>query len=344
MKRRTLLGTGLGAMVVAGQTAQAQTAMTLSLITDRPDAGRALAARLAAVSGGTIEVTVTESPSTEAAGFLDTVSSGGADMYLSAEEAFIGTNPAFGIYSAMPGGMSPSELEGWLSAGDGRFLLDLLGEEYGVKSFMIGDDGPLPLWSKAPLIGMNDLTGAAAGSVGLGVNAMRAMGVGNVVDIRAEAVDLSSLDVFEGLSVAQMDAQGLLATFPHITTPNAGRPSAALSLGVNLATWNALSDVNKSLLERAITAEHGMNRTITMHDSAVALQAAGDAITRHDMPADIWDAQIAAANQVMSDIFGSGNLGADVADGYLFFIGDVAGWSEIGEAAFVSARKGALAQ
>ncbi|WP_322891524.1 MULTISPECIES: hypothetical protein [unclassified Yoonia] len=344
MKRRTLLGTGLGAMVVAGQTAQAQSAVTLSCVTDRPDAARALGARLAAVSNGTITVSVTESPTTEAAGFLDTVSTGGSDMYLSATEAFVGTNPAFGIFSAMPGGMSPSELEGWMSAGDGRFLLDLLGDEYGVKAFMIGDDGPLPLWSKAPLTGLGDLTGAAAGSIGLGVNAMRVMGVGNVVDIRAEAVDLASLDVFEGLSVAQMEAEGLLATFPHMTTPNAGRPSAAMSVGINLATWNAMSDAQKSIVERCIMAEHGMNRTITMHDSAVALQAAGDAITRHDMPADIWDAQIAAASQVMSDIFGSGNLGADVADGYLFFIGDVAGWSEIGEAAFVSARKGALAQ
>jgi TRAP-type mannitol/chloroaromatic compound transport system substrate-binding protein len=173
---------------------------------------------------------------------------------------------------------------------------------------------------------------------------MGAMGVGNVVDIRAEAVDLASLDAFEGLSVAQMEAQGLLSTFPHMTTPNAGRPSAALSLGMNLATWNGLSDADKSLVERSITAEHGMNRTITMHDSATALQAAGDVIIRHDMPADIWNAQIAAANQVMSDIFNAGDLGTDVADGYLYFIGDVAGWSEIGEAAFVSARKGALAQ
>ncbi len=344
MKRRTLLGTGLGAMVVAGQTAQAQAALTLSLVTDRPDAGRALAARLAAVSGGAIEISITESPSTEAAGFLDTVATGGADMYLSATEAFVGTNAAFGIFSAMPGGMSPSELEGWMSAGDGRFLLDLLGEEYGVKAFMIGDDGPLPLWSKAPLTGLGDLTGAAAGSIGLGVSAMRAMGIGNVVDIRAEAVDLASLDVLEGLSVAQMDAQGLLATFPHMTTPNAGRPSAALSLGINLAVWNALSDAQKSLVDRCITAEHGVSRSLAMHQSAMALQAAGDAITRHDMPAEIWDAQIAASNSVMSEIFGSDTSAADVADGYMFFIGDVAVWSEIGEAAFVLARKGAIAQ
>jgi TRAP-type mannitol/chloroaromatic compound transport system substrate-binding protein len=344
MKRRTLLGTGLGVMAVAGSTARAQDAVTLSMVTDRPEAGRALAARLAAVTGGAIQISVTESAATEAAGFLETVSSGGADMYLSAEEAFIDTNPAFGIYSAMPGGMGPSELEGWLSAGDGRFLLDLMGEEYGVKSFMIGDDGPMPMWSKAPLSGLGDLTGAAVGSIGLGVLALRAMGVSNVVDIRAQDVDLASLDAFEGLSVSQMDAEGLLATFPHMTTPNAGRPSSALSVGINLATWNALSDADKSLLERSIIAEHGMNRTITMHDSAVALQAAGAAITNHMMPDDIWDAQIAAANQVMSDIFASSNLGADVADGYLYFIGDVAGWSEIGETAFVEARKGALAQ
>jgi TRAP-type mannitol/chloroaromatic compound transport system substrate-binding protein len=344
MKRRTLFGAGLGAMVVAGQPARAQAGLSLSLVTDRPDAARGLVARLAAVSGGMIALNVTQRPSTDAAAFLQLVSSGAADIYLSAAEAFVGSNPAFGIFSAMPGGMSPSELEGWMSAGDGGFLLDLLGMEHGVKAFMIGDDGPLPLWSKAPLTGLDDLTGAAVGSVGLGVHAMRALGVGSVVDIRAEAVDLASLDVFEGLSVAQMESAGLLASFAHMTTPNAGRPSAALSVGINLKTWNALSDAQKGIVERCIMAEHGLNRTISMHQSALTLQAAGAAINRHAMPTDIWDAQIAAANQVMSDIFAASTLDADVAGGYLFFIGDVAGWSEIGEAAFVAARKGALGQ
>ncbi len=344
MKRRTLLGTGLGVMAVAGTTAHAQSAVALTLVTDRPAAAQALADRVARTSGGTIQITVQTAPASDAAGFLSTVSSGGADMYLSAEEAFVDTNAAFGIFSSMPGGMSPSELESWVLVADGRFMWDILGEEYGIKSFMAGDDGPMPIWSKAPLSGAGDLTGSKVGSVGLGVNVMRAMGASDVSDIRISGVDVASLDAFEGLNVAQMAAAGLLGTFPHMTTPNAGRPASALSVGFNLGTWDALSETDQLLLDRCIMAEHGLNRAKAMHDSATALQAAGNAVTSHEMPQDIWNAQITASNATMLEIIESGDLGADVGDAYLYFIGDVAGWSEIGETAFFLGRKGALSQ
>lgn len=344
MKRRTLLGTGLGAMAVAGTPAKAQGTTTLSLISDRPAAAQALADRVARTTGGSIQITVQTASNADAAGFLSTVSSGGADMYLSAEEAFVATNAAFGIFSSMPGGMSPSELESWVQVADGRFMWDILGEEYGVKSFMAGDDGPMPIWSKAPLAGAGDLTGGRVGAVGLGVNVMRAMGASDVADIRTGGVDIAGLDAFEGLNVAQMAEAGLLDTFPHMTTPNAGRPSSALSVGFNFGTWDGLSEVDQVLLESCIKAEHGVSRAKAMHDSIVALQAAGDAVTSHEMPQDIWDAQIAASNTAMLEIIESGDLGADVGDAYLYFIGDVAGWSEIGETAFFLGRKGALAQ
>ncbi|MEL6682470.1 MAG: hypothetical protein AAFQ09_07470 [Pseudomonadota bacterium] len=344
MKRRTLLGTGLGAMVVAGAPARAQSAVTLTLITDRADKALALADRVARTSEGALQINVEAPTGTGAGTFLASVSAGDADMYLSAEEAFVDANAAFGIFSSMPGGMSPSELESWIKVADGRFMWDILGEEYGVKCFMAGDDGPMPIWSKSPLTSAADLTGGKVGSVGLGGNIMRAMGVGDVSDIRAGGVDLASLDAFDGLNVAQMAEAGLLDTFPHMTSPNAGRPSSALSVGFNIGVWNTLSNNDKILIERCIMAEHSINRMKAMHDSASALQAASASVTSNIMPQDIWTAQLAAANGTMLEIIESGNLGADIGDAYLYFISDVAGWSEIGETAFFLGRKGALTQ
>lgn len=344
MKRRTLLGTGLGAMVVAGTTAKAQSATTLSLITDRPAAAQALAARVANTTGGSIQINVETAPSTDAAGFLSAVSEGRADMYMTAEESFVGTNAAFGVFSSMPGGMSPSELEAWVLVADGRFMWDILGEEYGVKAFLAGDDGPMPIWSKAPLSNAGDLIGGRVGSVGLGASVMRNMGATDVVDIRAQAVDLGSLDAFEGLNVAQMADAGLLGAFPYMSTPNAGRPTSSVAVGFNLGKWQGLSEIDQITLERCMMAEHGASRAKAMHDSALALQAAGAAVTAQEVPQDIWDAQVNASNAVMLEIIESGDLGADVGDAYLFFIGDVAGWSEIGETAFFLGRKEALSQ
>jgi TRAP-type mannitol/chloroaromatic compound transport system substrate-binding protein len=170
------------------------------------------------------------------------------------------------------------------------------------------------------------------------------MGASDVTDIRTGSVAIGALDAFEGLNIAQMAAAGLLGAFPHMTTPNAGRPVSALSVGFNLSKWQGLSELDQMLLESCIKAEHGVSRARAMHDSIVTLQSAGRAVTPHVMPQDIWEAQISASNTTMLEIIESDNLGADIGDAYLYFIGDVAGWSEIGETAFFLGRKGALAQ
>lgn len=343
MKRRTLLSAGVGAAALAATPVVAQDRLALSLVTDRADAAASLAARLAAVSGGRISVDVQTAGSDAAPGFLDTVSGGGTDMYLTSQDAFVARNPAFGLFAAMPGGMSASELESWVLIADGRFMWDLLGEDAGIKGFMAGDDGAMPLWSRSPISGLSDLTSGRVGSTGLGLKALAEMGVTDTADIRAGA-DISSLTALEGLSATQMAQAGLLDAFPHMTTPNAGRPSAMLSVGVNLSRWSALSEADQLLIERCITAEHGTQRAKALHNNVVSLANAGSSVTAREMPQDIWDAQIAAANTVLAQMFDAGDLAADTADAYLYFIGDVAGWSEIGETAYFLGRKRALSQ
>lgn len=345
MKRRTFLGAGLGitATAAAAAPAAAQGQLSLSLLTDRAEVASALAERVAGMSDGRITLEVTVAGSDAAFGFLDKVSAGDADMYLTSQDAFVPRNPAFGLFSAMPGGMSASELESWILASDGGIMWDDLGAEFGVKCFMAGDDGVMPLWSRDPISGLADLASGPVGSSGLGLQLLTEMGVNETVDVLSGA-DLGSLVALEGLSAAQMAASGLLSTYPHMITPNAGRPSAMLSAGVNLERWSGLSETDQVLLERCIMAEHGTQRALTMHQNVAALSKAGSAIITHEMPEDIWAAQMAAANTLMVKMFDAGDLAADAADGYLYFIGDVAGWSEIGETAYFLGRKKALSQ
>ncbi len=341
MKRRTLLGGGVAAATVVATPAISQDRVSLSLLTDRGDAASSLSDRIGAVSGGRISVDVSTATASDTAGFLDQVSGGGADMYLTSHDAFVSRNPAFGLFAAMPGGMSPSELESWVTVGDGRFMLDLLGEEFGIKAFMAGDDGAMPMWARRPIAGLSDLQSGGVASSGLGLRVLSDMGVQNVVDILSGG-DLSSVAAIEGLSVAQMTRSGLLGAFPHMITPNAGRPSATLGAGVNLSRWSSLSEADQLLIERCIMAEHGVQRSLALHNNVVALSEAGSAVTSHEMPQDVWDAQIASANTVLAQMFDAGDIAADSADAYLFFIGDVAGWSEIGETAYFLGRKQAL--
>ncbi|MEH6740044.1 MAG: hypothetical protein V7695_16095, partial [Sulfitobacter sp.] len=210
MKRRTLLGAGLGVAAVAAVPVAAQDQLSLSLVTDRIAAASDLSARISAMSGGRITVEVREAGSDAAPGFLDDVSGGAADMYLTSQDAFVSRNPAFGLFAAMPGGMSASELESWILVGDGQLVWDALGEEFGIKCFMAGDDGAMPVWSREPINGLAGLQSGPVGSTGLGLQLLTEMGVGTVVDVMSGA-DYGPLLALEGFSAAQMAASGLLS-------------------------------------------------------------------------------------------------------------------------------------
>lgn len=351
MERRTFLRTGLraglgGAAAAAGATALAvpalaQGGLRLTLVTDRAAAGTALSARLDAASGGRMTLEVLERPASERAGFLSAVGGGEADLYLGAEDAFVDVDAGFGLLGAMPGGMGPSELEGWIAVGDGQRLWDALSAEHGVKAFLAGDDGPQPIWSKAPVEGLSDLAAGPVGSTGLGLAALRAMGV-EAVDIHAPGTDLSALAALEGLSAADMARADLLGTFPNMTAPSAGRPMSARSAGIALERWEGLDAADRLTLERALQAENGVSRSMALEASARAMRENAGAVRIAEMPQEVWDAQIAAAEAIMLGMLEADAARADMADAYLYFLADVAGWSEVGEAAFFLGRNRAL--
>ncbi|MCX7560689.1 hypothetical protein OS190_14010 [Sulfitobacter sp. F26204] len=343
MKRRTFLGSGLGVTTVAAVPAVAQDSLSFSLVTDRAAAATTLAARMAAMSDGRIIFEVKAAGTEAAPGFLDSVASGEADLFLTSQDAFVARNPAFGLFSSMPGGMSASELESWIMVADGRMMWDALGEEFGIKSFSAGDDGAMPLWSREPINGLADLSSGPVGSTGLGLQLLNELGIGDVVDVMS-GLDFKNLVAFDGFTPSQMAASGLLSSFPHMTTPNAGRPSATLGVGINLSRWTALPEADQFLIERCIMAEHGTQRALALHNNVLALNENASVIIEHETAQDVWDAQIAGANAILSKMFDAGDLAADAADAYLYFINDVAGWSAIGETAYFLGRKEALSQ
>ncbi|MEM9707723.1 MAG: hypothetical protein AAF871_02955 [Pseudomonadota bacterium] len=345
MKRRTVLGAGLGGLALSATAVSAQSRIPLSIVTDMPERAEGLARRVSAASAGRIAISVREAPASDAPGFLDAAGSGRVDGFVAYEDAFIADNPAYALFSAMPGGMSPSECEGWCEVADGTFFRDILGEEHGVKTFAFGDDGPMPLWSKEPLRGLSSLTSARIGTRGMGLQAYREMGAGSVEDItQARARDLRRFDLIEGMSYSEMAERELLGVFTHAVAPNAIRPMSTRAFGINLAKWQGMSPEDQTLLERCVTAEHGAIRAKAKHDNALTMRQVDGQVSSDAMPDDIWNAQIAAANALMGKMFDAGNTAADAADAYLYFLADVAGWSEIGEVAYFNGRKEVLSQ
>lgn len=337
MTRRNFLkhSLGAGAVLPLATPAVAQAKTALRLVTTDVTAAETLAAYVGDATDGALSIDVTDVGTDRAAGLLMDVAGGGSDMCLTGLDNFIAQNLAFGLFASMPFGMATGELEGWMHASDGADMLAMLAETYGVTMQFAGDQGVKPMWSKQPLPAMSAMQGLAIGSSGLGIANLQQAGATNVVDLAS--ADLGSLDVIDGMSATEIAAVGLADTFTHVTTSNPNTPSSVLSLVTANSAMDALADSHKTVLKRACSAALNAARARSLHASATALASMD--VNAQPMPDDVWQTLSSSAQGLLETIFNEGETQATVVDSYVYFLTDIAGWSEIGEAAFYKGRQ-----
>ena len=84
-----------------------------------------IASRIAALSGGRLEITVSAAGEiVPAFGVLDAVGSGVAEMGHSAAFYWQGKEPAATFFTTVPFGLLPNEHVAWIDAGGGQALWD----------------------------------------------------------------------------------------------------------------------------------------------------------------------------------------------------------------------------
>jgi TRAP-type mannitol/chloroaromatic compound transport system substrate-binding protein len=341
MIRRNFLRNSIGgsALFALATPVAAQSSPNLKLLSVDVESADALKTRIETATDKAMPIDVQSVADTDATSILASVASGDADMAMVPLHRFVDQNLAFGMFDSMPFGLSAGELEGWISASEGGEMLNTLMGEFGVSARLVNDKGTLPMWSRAPISDAAAFAGLKIGSRGLGILSLKAMGATTVMDLNDASVSWADLDVLDGVSVIEMQSKGLIDTFAHLTRVNPNTPTALSVLIVNDATMAGLSDSAKVVLERACSAELAASRGKAFHDNATALAGADGNLTAYDLPDDVWTGLNAGAKTVLKEIFESGQSQASVVDAYVYFLTDVAGWSEIGEAAYYAGRK-----
>ena len=145
--KKAAVGAAAAGTISAPAIAQDKTKLTMVTSWGRGlagvfDAAQRVADNVNAMSGGSLEIEI------KAAGELvgafevfDAVSSGQADMYHAAQYYFVGQHPGFGFFTAVPFGMTPTEINNWYYLMGGRELHDELAAEFGMKGFLAGNTG-----------------------------------------------------------------------------------------------------------------------------------------------------------------------------------------------------------
>jgi len=343
MDRRSFLRTSaLGGTAAAASTlaapVYAQGKRKLTLVTSWGrglagvfDAAQKSADNINAISDGTLEIEV------KAAGELvgafevfDAVTSGQADMYHAADYYFINQHPGYAFFTAMPFGMTATEMNNWYYHGNGMAMHDKLGEIFGLKSFLAGNTGTQAGgWFRKEINGPDDFSGLKFRMPGLGGKALGYMG--------ASVQNLPGAEVYQALASGAIDGTEWIgpwadekAGFQEITkfyyTAGFHEPGAGLTLATNREVFESLTPTQQAAIEISAGHANVWNLSQYLNNNGAALErlkAGGVKVL--EFPDSVWDAMGVASQQVYDEFMGD-ELFKEIYDDYIVSMKASSGW------------------
>lgn len=283
-----------------------------------------------------------------AAEVFDAVSTGAADIYHSADYYWQGKAKGFSFFTAVPMGLTATEMTGWMEFGGGQQLWDNLSAKFNIKPMHAGNSGhQMGGWFKKPMRSLEDFKGLKMRMPGIGGEVIRRMG--------GAAVKLSGGEIYQALQSGSIDATewvgpwndyafGFYREAPYYYGPGFHEPGAALSLGVNLNVWDKLDASDQAIFKAACRRANDISVGEYTHENAKALITLREKhnILPRVLPKDVWDKIGRLSEDVVAEIGNSNKQTKAIYDSYIHARNSYRTWTEISEGAYIKARAAAL--
>ncbi|WP_424931975.1 TRAP transporter substrate-binding protein [Amaricoccus macauensis] len=308
-----------------------------------------LADRITSLSEGRIEVQLFAAgelvPAFES---FDAVSSGAAEMYHAPDYYWQGKHAAFNFFSGVPMGLTCQELNSWIRYGGGQELWDELAGEFGVKCEMVGNTGAqMGGWFREPVTSLDDMKGLKIRMPGLGGEVMRQIG--------ASAVSLPGGEIFPALQSGAIDAVewvgpyndlafGFYKVLKNYMYPGWQEGGSGISLGMNLAWWESLSETEQQLIRTCCAAELDIMLSEFNFQNAMALNTllTEHGVQLHAYPGEVLAELAAASEDVVAQVGSGDELGERVYASFSNFRKLISEWSKLSEQGYLDARSSSL--
>jgi TRAP-type mannitol/chloroaromatic compound transport system substrate-binding protein len=306
-----------------------------------------VAERIAALSGGRFEITVSAAgevvPAFEV---LDAVGSGVAEMGHTASFYWQGKEPAAAYFTTVPFGLTPNEHVAWIDAGGGQALWDELYAPFGVKPFMGGNTGVcMGGWFRREIKSRDDVRGLKLRSLGLGGEIYRRLGALPQTTSPGEiliALQSGVIDGAEFVGPGSDIALGLYRFAPFYYGPGFNKPNGTGECIVSLKAWATLDAEMKAIVTHACAAEasYALAEMERLNIEALATLTTRDNAQLRTFPADLIAAARSQANDVLAEVAARSDRARKVHDSYASFRERIAAWSRISLQAVLEARQG----
>ena len=352
-RRKFLTGAAIGATGVAlAAPAVAQDRVELNIVStwprDFPGLGTSaqrLAARIEQLSDGTIKVNYfAAGERVKAFDSFDEVASGNSQAYIAADYYWVGKDPAFAYFTAVPFGMTVDEWNAWIMYSGGQELWDEVSGSFGLKAWPCGATGTQAGgWFAKEINDPEDFKGLKMRIPGLGGTVMSKLGV--------STISLPGGQIYENLVSGAIDAtewvgpyNDYFMKFYEVTkyyyTAGMHEPNANLAFGMNAEWWAGLSDYHKAVIEAACKEENNNQYSEIQARNGEYLRKLIDeqGVQVASYSDDIWDAFGEAAQEVFEETRAKSVLATKVDDAFQAALRDIGKSMALMQGQFTSQR------
>ena len=265
-RRRALLGTAAAAApaaLAAPALAQANPEVRWRLTSSFPrtldilfGTAEGIARRVAQLTGDRFQIRAFPGgeivPALQA---LDAVQAGTVECAHTASYYYVGKDPAFAFFTALPFGLNTRMMTAWFRHGGGNQLAAELFRDYNIVAFTAGDTGAqMGGWFRREVRTLQELQGLKLRIAGLAGQVFARLGAAPTQVAAADiypSLERGTLDAVEFVGPYDDEKLGFVRVAPHYYFPGFWEPGARLHLMVGSRAYDALPDPYKHALEVA---------------------------------------------------------------------------------------------
>ncbi|MDA8006651.1 MAG: TRAP transporter substrate-binding protein [Gammaproteobacteria bacterium] len=279
---------------------------------------------------------------------FDEVASGNAQMYHAADYYWKGKHPSWAYFTAVPFGLTYTEMNAWIRFGGGQELWDELAAESNLKGLMCGNTGvQMGGWFRKEMNSADDFKGLKMRIPGLGGDVLTKLG--------ASPVSLPGSQIYENLVSGAIDATEWVGPWndnamkfyeaaKYYYYPGMHEPGAMLSCGVNKDFWESLSQADRVMIEAAASMENDvmMSEYNAKNSEALRRLISEQGVQLRRFNDDIYDAFGRAAAEVFASVVDHSALARRVHNSFVRAREDVGAWAKISDQEYVRQRNRVL--
>lgn len=273
---------------------------------------------------------------------FDEVASGNAQAYHGADYYWKGRHPGWAYFTAVPFGLTYTEMNAWIRFAGGQELWDELGAEFGIKGLMCGSTGvQMGGWFNREINSIDDFKGLKMRIPGLGGKVISKAGGSAVLSAGGEIytnLERGVIDATEWIGPFHDKLMGFHKAAKYYYYPGWHEPGGMLELIVNKSAFQSLPP---DLQEIVRTAAARSNLWILSEFEAQNHAALKELVDEHGVqlrqfPDDVIATLRQYTDEVIAELAASDPMSKKVYDAYSAFRGNVTGWSALSEKMYYS--------